>query len=320
MKVLSGEASRNAEKEHQADFHNQTWFAQRRSGGIRMHPDKIKMLNGGEVSERVTRKGEDEELPPFAFGAFDFQVGSGTFVSLLILWTVFESVSRTRFVELTTLEHGWCATTDKLAILGDGIPVLNLLESSALNPKRNQQLSFQSMFETFNVPVTYVVAHNLKQQTVKKKTMSCPMNKLSLLDERFRCIKILFQPSITGLDADEEVQPCSQLNKELRAKAHSSMRITVDAPRGLERGIVPCFSPKLPKGRLAGNDMMTENVLLNGQKKRLHYGAISDKAVAGVFRFTINLCIACRQFVAATPNLNVWPLDYQITRITTFKS
>nr|GEY16157.1 actin [Tanacetum cinerariifolium] len=38
-----------------------------------------------------------------------------------------------------------------------------------------------------------------------------------------------------------------RLNKELRAKAHTNMRITVDAPRGLERGIVPCFSPNLPK-------------------------------------------------------------------------
>nr|GEZ21099.1 hypothetical protein [Tanacetum cinerariifolium] len=59
---------------------------------------------------------------------------------------------------------------------------------------------------------------------------------------------------------DEQVINIRREILELRAKAHSSMRITVDAPRGLERGIVPCFSPKLPKGRLAGNDMMTENV------------------------------------------------------------
>ncbi|GJX50699.1 hypothetical protein Tco_0277544 [Tanacetum coccineum] len=41
-----------------------------------------------------------------------------------------------------------------------------------------------------------------------------------------------------------------QLTKELRAKAHSSMRITVDAPRHRKcsLGIVTCFSPKLPKG------------------------------------------------------------------------
>nr|GEZ27677.1 beta-(1,2)-xylosyltransferase [Tanacetum cinerariifolium] len=88
-------------------------------GWIRMHPDTIRMLNGGEVSERMSRKWEDEELPSFAFGAFDFQVGLGNFVSLLILWTVFESVSWTRFVELTTLEHGWRVTTNKLAIFGD---------------------------------------------------------------------------------------------------------------------------------------------------------------------------------------------------------
>ncbi|GJW36971.1 hypothetical protein Tco_0059891 [Tanacetum coccineum] len=44
-----------------------------RGGGIRMHPDKIKMLNGGEVLEHVIRKGEDEELSLFAFGVFDFQ-------------------------------------------------------------------------------------------------------------------------------------------------------------------------------------------------------------------------------------------------------
>nr|GEV76591.1 hypothetical protein [Tanacetum cinerariifolium] len=31
------------------------------------------MLNGGKVLERVIRIGEDEELPLFAFGAFDFQ-------------------------------------------------------------------------------------------------------------------------------------------------------------------------------------------------------------------------------------------------------
>lgn len=45
-------------------------------GGIRMHPDKIKMSNGGEVLESVIGRGEDEELPRFEFGAFDIQVGS----------------------------------------------------------------------------------------------------------------------------------------------------------------------------------------------------------------------------------------------------
>nr|GEX48046.1 hypothetical protein [Tanacetum cinerariifolium] len=34
---------------------------------------KIKILNCGEVLERVIKKGEDEELPLFAFGSFDFQ-------------------------------------------------------------------------------------------------------------------------------------------------------------------------------------------------------------------------------------------------------
>nr|GEU49860.1 beta-(1,2)-xylosyltransferase [Tanacetum cinerariifolium] len=34
------------------------------------------MLNRGKVLESVIGKGEDEELPLFAFGAFDFQVGS----------------------------------------------------------------------------------------------------------------------------------------------------------------------------------------------------------------------------------------------------
>ncbi|GJV16840.1 beta-(1,2)-xylosyltransferase [Tanacetum coccineum] len=46
-------------------------------GGIRMHPDKIKMSNGGEVLESVIGRGEDEELPQFEFGAFDIASGGG---------------------------------------------------------------------------------------------------------------------------------------------------------------------------------------------------------------------------------------------------
>ncbi|GJZ85755.1 hypothetical protein Tco_0651094, partial [Tanacetum coccineum] len=46
-------------------------------GGIRMHPDKIRMSNGGEVLESVIGRGEDEELPQFEFGAFDIASGGG---------------------------------------------------------------------------------------------------------------------------------------------------------------------------------------------------------------------------------------------------
>lgn len=40
-----------------------------------MHPDKIKMSNGGEVLESVIGRGEEEELPEFELGAFDLEVG-----------------------------------------------------------------------------------------------------------------------------------------------------------------------------------------------------------------------------------------------------
>ncbi|KAI7755373.1 hypothetical protein M8C21_003677 [Ambrosia artemisiifolia] len=40
-------------------------------GGIRMHPDKIKMSSGGEVLESVIGRSEAEELPEYEFGAFD---------------------------------------------------------------------------------------------------------------------------------------------------------------------------------------------------------------------------------------------------------
>ncbi|KAM0063790.1 putative glycoprotein 2-beta-D-xylosyltransferase [Helianthus debilis subsp. tardiflorus] len=40
-------------------------------GGLRMHPEKIKMSMGGEVLESVIGRSEDEELPEFEDGAFD---------------------------------------------------------------------------------------------------------------------------------------------------------------------------------------------------------------------------------------------------------
>lgn len=40
-----------------------------------MHPEKIKMSDGGERLESVIGRGEDEELPEFEFGAFDVEVG-----------------------------------------------------------------------------------------------------------------------------------------------------------------------------------------------------------------------------------------------------
>lgn len=39
-----------------------------------MHPDKIKMSNGGEKLEMVIGRGEDEELPVFDSGAFDIPI------------------------------------------------------------------------------------------------------------------------------------------------------------------------------------------------------------------------------------------------------
>ncbi|GKB89178.1 WD repeat-containing protein WDS [Tanacetum coccineum] len=50
------------------------------------------MLNGGEVLERVIRKGENEELPLFAFGAFDFQAASDRDIRILNVDTNIERV------------------------------------------------------------------------------------------------------------------------------------------------------------------------------------------------------------------------------------
>lgn len=38
-----------------------------------MHPEKIRMSIGGEKLETVIGRGEDDELPVFDFGAFNFE-------------------------------------------------------------------------------------------------------------------------------------------------------------------------------------------------------------------------------------------------------
>ncbi|GJT96067.1 histone H5, AT hook-like protein [Tanacetum coccineum] len=168
-----------------------------------------------------------------------------------------QTILEHEFVELTTLEHGRCATTNKLAIHGDGI-VLN---------------SGDGVSQALPIYEGVVRKHVIERVNLARADITSYLTHIVCrMKEKLTYVGLDYEKELeTANNADVVVQPCSRLNKELRAKAHSSMRITVDTPRGLQWGIVPCFSPKLPKGRLAGNDMMTENVLLNGQKKRLHY-------------------------------------------------